>query len=57
MDNYNEYFKEWDKKNRKAFNLRFNVKNDSDILEWIEKIPNFQKYIKDLIRKDIIRNK
>lgn len=33
--------------------LNFNKNTDADILEYLESVPNFQGYIKDLIRKDM----
>lgn len=56
MNDTKEYLKEWDKKNRVQFNIRFNVNADKDILEWLKGKENLQGYIKKLIRKDIIRN-
>lgn len=35
--------------------LRFNLKTDADILVKLDTVPSKQGYIKDLIRKDIMR--
>lgn len=56
MSDTKEYLKEWDKKNRIQYNIRFNVNTDRDIIEWLSQKDNLQGYIKKLIRKDIIRN-
>lgn len=41
------------KKTYDRYEVRINKKNESDLVEWLNKIPNVQKYIKDLIRKDM----
>lgn len=46
----------YDAKNTKALYLKFNLKTDADILEWLEKVGNKQGYIKDLIRRNITHN-
>lgn len=39
--------------NCKSFSIQLNKKTESDILAQLEKQPNRQGYIKDLIRRDI----
>ena len=43
----------YDKKNTKRICLKFNLKTDADILEKLDKVPNMQGYIKELIRQDL----
>lgn len=43
----------YDKENTKRFMMKLNVKHDADILEWLDKQPNKQGAIKELIRKKI----
>lgn len=48
-----EYGKQYDKENRVNYAFKLNKLVDADIIEWLEKIPSRQAYIKDLIRKDM----
>lgn len=43
----------YDKENTTQIKMKLNNKTDSDILEQLNKQPNKQGYIKELIRKDI----
>lgn len=43
----------YDRKNVVRTNLKLNKKTDADILEKLNKVPNKQGYIKNLIREDI----
>lgn len=43
----------YDKKNTKNFTMKLNLKNDSDIFEWLDKQSSKQGAIKELIRKEI----
>lgn len=48
--------KRYDEKNTIMKSIKFNLHNDADILERIQKVEHFQTYIKELIRKDIREN-
>lgn len=48
--------KRYDEKNTIMKSIKFNLHNDDDIIERIQKVDNFQKYVKELIRKDIREN-
>lgn len=48
--------KRYDKENTKQILLKFNIKNDEDILQWLEQQPSKQGYIKELIRSDIAKS-
>ena len=37
--------------------IKLSKEDDKDILEWLEKMPSKQAYLKELIRQDIERNK
>lgn len=39
------------------FRIKVLDTTDSDILEWMEKIPNKQGYLKKLIREDMAKEK
>lgn len=43
----------YDKQNTTQKILKLNKKTDADILQHLDKIDNFQGYVKDLIRKDM----
>lgn len=43
----------YDKKNTRRICLKFNLKNDADILEKLDEVSNMQGYIKELIRQDL----
>ena len=43
----------FDRENTRQLRVKLNKKTDADILEHIEKQPNIQGYIKQLIRADI----
>ena len=45
----------YDAVNRIPLHFMLNVKNDSDIIERLNSMPNTQGYIKRLIREDMIR--
>lgn len=47
---------QYDKEHTRRLGFKLNTKTDSDILSWMEQIPNKQGYIKQLIRDDIARN-
>lgn len=51
------YQRTWRKDNINAVCVRFNKKNDADIIEHLSGIENKQGYIKKLIRDDIIKSK
>lgn len=44
---------QWKKNHTKSFNLTVNTETEKDIIEQLQKQPNKQAYIKELIRKDI----
>lgn len=43
----------WNKKNMKAKRIFCHIRNDADILEWLEKQENASGYMKNLIREDM----
>lgn len=43
----------WRKKNAKVFSVQCNIDYDADIIEHLQAQPNKQRYIINLIRKDI----
>lgn len=43
----------WRKANSKSVNLTLNAKKDADIIEWLEGHKPKQRYIRDLIRRDM----
>ena len=48
--------KKWDeanRANRRSIRLNLNRQTDADIIERLEKEPNIQGYIKELIRGDL----
>ena len=45
--------RKYDLKNTVRFGLKLNIKTDHDIITRLEKVPNKQGYIKNLIRDDI----
>jgi hypothetical protein len=52
MGNYNS-----DQKNARFFGLKLSRNTDAALIEKLESVDSIQKYIKDLIRKDIEREK
>lgn len=52
----NKYMKQYNRDNIVSILLKFNKKTEADFLEQIEKQPNRQGYIKDLIRRDMERS-
>lgn len=52
----NKYMKQYNRDNIVSILLKFNKKTEADVLEQIEKQPNRQGYIKDLIRRDMERS-
>ena len=49
----NDYLNQYEKENIRQIRLKINRKTEPDLLEWIEKQPNIQGYIKRLIRDDM----
>lgn len=45
----------YDKTHRTAYVLQLSLKNDADVIEKLNSVPNKQGYIKQLIRADIVR--
>lgn len=43
----------YDKAHARWINMKFNLKTDADILDYLDSKPNKQGYIKSLIRADI----
>lgn len=43
-----------DKKNARKFSLKLSLNTDKDLIDHLTKQPNVQKYLKDLIRQDIL---
>lgn len=42
----------YDAANTKQIHLKLNLNTDADLISWLDKIPNVQGYIKDLINRD-----
>lgn len=55
--NVGVYHAKWLKETKKRFEIRVDVKKESDIIEYLASKNNFQSYIKELIRKDIKETK
>jgi hypothetical protein len=47
----------YNKANTVCVNIRLNKKTDADIIEKLDKVSSKMGYIKDLIRKDMLRSK
>lgn len=43
----------WRKAHNKSVNLSLNAEKDADIIEWLESHKPKQRYIRDLIRRDM----
>ena len=43
----------YNKEHTKQVTLRLNKRTEADIIDWLERIPNKQGYIKALIRLDM----
>lgn len=43
--------RKYDAANTKQYHLKLNTKTDADMIEWIDRLDNFQGYIKYLIKK------
>lgn len=47
----------YDKTHKRGICLKFNLKYDADILQRLDSVGNKQGYIKELIRRDMQREK
>ena len=47
----------YDAGNTKGFKMKLNLKTDADIIDWLDKQPNKQGKVKQLIRDEIERSK
>ncbi len=45
----------YERENITKMTFKFNKRTDADILEMLNRVPNRQGYLKDLIRQDIER--
>lgn len=43
----------FDRENTKSVTMKLNKRTDADILEYLQKQPNIQGYLKSLIREDM----
>lgn len=50
---YSAKSNEWRKANTKTFTIQLNKENDADVIEFLSTKKNRQRYIIDLIRKEI----
>ena len=48
-----DYQTKYEKENVRRFNFKLSRIYDADLVTWIESQPNFQAYLKELIRKDM----
>lgn len=53
----NDYINDWKKKYQKAVNLHFSVREDADVLEFLDSVPNKTGYVRELIRADMRKKK
>lgn len=44
---------DWQKEHLRKFNIAFNIASDADIIEKLLSVPAKNRYIAELIRKDI----
>lgn len=47
----------YSRKNTKRYAIELNLKTDSDIIKILDSVPNKQGYIKELIKKDIYKDR
>lgn len=50
---YSAKSNEWKKQNTKQITIQLNKVNDADVIEHLSKLENRQRYIINLIRKDM----
>jgi hypothetical protein len=49
--------KKWDRENAVYVSIKLMKKNDADIIQKFESVPNRQGYIKSVVRQDIAKTK
>lgn len=54
--NFRKYQNEWTENNTRTYRMKVNVHKDTDIMTYLDGIPNVQGYLKQLIRDDIARH-
>ena len=52
---FRDYQKKWLKENTMSIHLHFSVKNDLDIINWMNQQDNKQEYMRRIIRADMAR--
>lgn len=57
MSERSKYLNKWDREHSRQIHLKFNLKNDEELLDSLSKIGNMQGYFKFLAYKDIHRQK
>lgn len=50
-----KYRANWVKESKRRFEIRVDVKKEQDIVSWLESKENINIYIKELIRKDMVK--
>ncbi|MBR3356286.1 MAG: hypothetical protein IKG46_00345 [Solobacterium sp.] len=48
-----QYNNEYNRKNYRSFSIRFNIKDEADIIEWLESKEGVKSYVTELIQNDI----
>ena len=48
-----DYNSSYNRANYRSFSVRFNVHNESDIIQWLEKQESIKTYLNKLIRNDM----
>lgn len=48
-----DYIAQYEAENTRQYRLRLSVKNDADIIEKLDSVPNKIGYLKELIREDL----
>lgn len=51
--NYNNAY---NRNNYRSFSIRFSIKNETDIIQWLEKKKGIKSYLTGLIREDMLKN-
>lgn len=51
-----DYNNTYNRNNYRSFSIRFSIKNETDIIHWLEEKKGIKAYVTGLIREDMEKN-
>lgn len=51
-----DYNNAYNRNNYRSFSIRFSIRNETDIIQWLEEKKGIKSYLTNLIREDMAKN-